>query len=62
MTKMVRVENADTTSTKLVVEVWVMDQWNRPALEQTFKLDNPTEMACIAIYSKRWLVVKEVQE
>jgi len=61
MTKRVRIENADTGSYKVVVEVW--DKYgDAPAvLVETHKLDYPTAMTPESLYitSSRFLVVKE---
>ena len=63
MTKKVRVENADTSSFKVVVEVWDKGLNGAPdtkAFER--RLDHPTAMTGddIFITSTRYLVVKEV--
>ena len=63
MTKQVRVENADTSSYKVVVEVW---DRGYPAgqpdiLAKTIRLDHPTAITGSDCYitSTRYLVVKE---
>lgn len=64
MTKRVRVENADTSNFKVVVQIW-----NRPyqgdgpdTLEKEIPLDYPTAMTGDECYltTHRYLVVKEV--
>lgn len=62
MTKRVRVENADTTSYKVVVEVWDKGAAGQPdVLVGTQVLDYPTAMTKEGLYitSTRYLVVKE---
>lgn len=60
MTKMVRIENADTTSYKVEVEVWDKGVNGGPdTLAQTFPLDYPTMEVAPYITSTRYLVVKE---
>lgn len=63
MTKSVRIENADTSSYKVVVEVWdksfpdgVPDK-----LSHTIELNNPCDITPPGTYitSTRYLVVKE---
>jgi hypothetical protein len=63
MTKRVRIENADLSQYKVVVEVW---DKGYPAgepdkLAQTIELNNPTDMTGHECYltSTRYLVVKE---
>lgn len=61
MTKQVRVENADTSDHKLVVEVWDNSFDGQPdALVQTIELNYPTAMAMPSIWKGRYLLVKEV--
>ncbi len=62
MTKRVRIENADTTDYKVVVEVWDKGGDGQPdVLVQTVRLDYPTAMTDASVYitSTRYLVVKE---
>lgn len=71
MTKKVRIENADTASYKVVVEVWDkgaqmpdgMGGFNQApdTLVKTINLDHPTAMTGDDCYitSTRYLVVKE---
>jgi hypothetical protein len=63
MTKKVRIENADTSSYKVIVEVWDKGypEGEPDKLSHTIMLNNPTEMTgdnCF-ITSTRYLVVKE---
>lgn len=62
MTKAVRIENADTSSYKVVVEVWDKGypEGEPDKLSQTLPLDYPTSMATTYLTSTRYLVVKEV--
>jgi len=64
MTKQVRVENADTSDHKLVVEVW--DQGSEvdgvvtpDSKSHEISLDNPADMATECVHSTRYLVIKE---
>jgi hypothetical protein len=64
MTKSIRVENADTSNFKVVVEVWDRGDFNRGIpdnLVETIKLDYPTSMTPQGLYitSTRYLIVKE---
>lgn len=63
MTKKVRIENADTTTFKVVVEVW---EKGYPAgtpdkMVDTHKLDYPAQMTPESLYitSTRYLIVRE---
>lgn len=62
MTKKIRIENADTSSYKVVVQVWDKGQDGQPdvmAFERN--LDSPCSMTGDDIYltSTRYVVVKE---
>lgn len=62
MTKLVRVENADISSYKVVVEVWDKGFDGAPdVLVKTINLDSPASMTDSSVYltSTRYLVVKE---
>lgn len=62
MTKTVRIENADNSPYKVVVEVWDKGQAGAPdVLAKTINLDCPTAMTGSDCYitSSRYLVVKE---
>lgn len=63
MTKLVRIENADTSAYKVVVEVWDKGypEGQPDKLAKTVNLDYPTAMTDANIYltSTRYLVVKE---
>ena len=66
MTKAVRIENADTSDHKLVVQVWDKgrDLGNGniepDTLDRETPLNHPTAMAEICVHSSRYLVIKEV--
>lgn len=63
MTKRVRIENADTTDYKVVVQVWDKGypEGEPDKLVQEISLDYPTAMTGDSVYltSTRYLVVKE---
>lgn len=62
MTKHVRIENADNSSFKVIVEVWDKGQNGEPdILARTVNLDYPTAMTDSGVYltSTRYIVVKE---
>lgn len=64
MTKRVRIENADTATYKVVVEVWDKGFNGEPdKLAFTRNLDYPTAMTGDDIYltSTRYIVVKEAE-
>lgn len=63
MTKLVRIENADQSTYKVVVEVWDKGypEGEPDKLAKTINLDHPTAMTGVDCYltSTRYLVVKE---
>lgn len=62
MTKHIRVENADTSDYKVVVEVWDKGQNGEPdTLAKTIELAYPTAMTPSELYitSTRYLKVRE---
>lgn len=60
MTKAVRIENADTSSFKLIVEVWERDSAGGPdRLAETLHLGHPTALVTAHVHSHRYLVIKE---
>lgn len=64
MTKHIRVENADTSDYKVVVEVWDKGVAGEPdKLAFTENLDYPTAMTSSAVYltSTRYVVIKEAE-
>lgn len=62
MTKRVRVENADTGTYKVLVQIWDKQPAGPDVLAREIVLDHPTAMTgdecCIT--STRYLIVKEV--
>lgn len=60
MTKLVRIENADTANYKVVVEIWDKTAQG-DVLAETLHLDYPTAMTDSRCYltSTRYLIVKE---
>jgi len=69
MTKKVRIENADTSDFKVIVQVWdkgqlLPDAGNEPdKLVREIRLDNPTAMTGDDCYitDTRYLVIKEAK-
>lgn len=65
MTKKVRIENADTSNFKVVVEVWDKSypEGTPDKLAFTVNLDYPTAMTGDNLYltSTRYFIVKEAQ-
>lgn len=63
MTKLVRIENADTSDFKVVVEVWDIGypEGEPDKLSHTINLDYPCQVTGLDCYltSTRYLVVKE---
>lgn len=62
MTKSVRIENADTSDHKVVVEVWeksYLDGMITDRLVETHPLDYPTAMVTKTIWKDRYLVIRE---
>lgn len=63
MTKHIRVENADTSDWKVIVEVWDRGypEGAPDKLAFTERLDHPTAMTSSAVYltSSRYVVIKE---
>lgn len=58
MTKRVRIENADNSSFKVLVETWEK-HYDGDVLVNRQHLDNPTNMAEAFIHSGRYLLIKE---
>jgi hypothetical protein len=58
MTKKVRIENADNSNYKLIVQVWeVREDGNH--LTETKMLTNPTDLVECTVWKNRFLVVRE---
>lgn len=73
MTKHIRIENADTSDHKVVVEVWergaavapnILDDselvHEADKLIKTVPLDHPTALIQETIWKERYLIIKEV--
>lgn len=61
MTKAIRIENADTSDHKVMVQVWEKSVGSEPdVLVSESPLDYPTAMTMLVIHSSRYLVIKEV--
>lgn len=61
MTKLIRIENADTSNHKVLVEVWTDLGTEPPRLEKSFDLNSPTQMISEYIYGNRYITVREVK-
>lgn len=60
MTKSIRIENADTSAYKVVVETWEKGlDGDRDVKVGEHPLDHPTSMVTLSIWSNRYLVVRE---
>lgn len=60
MTKRVRIENADSSDHKLVVQTWEKSGGDAPdVLVEEQPLNNPTDLLEATIWQERYLVVKE---
>jgi hypothetical protein len=60
MTKKVRVENADTSNHKVVVQTWVKGQNGEPdTMKEERELNNPTDMGEFWIWQQQYVVIKE---
>jgi hypothetical protein len=59
MTKAIRIENADTSDHKVMIEVWDKLEGNPDVLVEKFRLDCPTQMIEKTIWSRRYLVIRE---
>ncbi len=61
MTKAIRIENADTSDHKVVVEVWQKGQDGAGDVKSAeHTLDYPTSLLEETIHDSQYLVVKEV--
>ena len=61
MTKQVRIENADTSDHKVVVQLWDKSSGEGPdILVSEVPLGHPTALITQTIWKERYLVVKEV--
>ena len=61
MTKAIRIENADTSDHKVLVQVWEKSENGDPdkLIEDNF-LNYPTSMVEKTIWKQRYLVIKEI--
>lgn len=65
MTKSVRIENADMSNHKIVVEVWdeyTVDGEPKLRLVEAINLNNPTDMTTKTIWGSRHLVIREQKQ
>ena len=69
MTKQVRIENADTSNHKVVVQVWERGLRLNPdspptpdTMVKQIDLDHPAQMATEYIHSGRYITVRERDE
>jgi hypothetical protein len=60
MTKQLRIENADTSNHKVIVEVWNTQANGPDVLVHSYELSYPTQMATQTIWKEQYLVIKEV--
>ena len=61
MTKLVRVENADGSDHKVVVETWAVGRsGEEDRLIRTERLDFPTAMMTGTIWAEQYLKIKEI--
>lgn len=60
MTKKIRIENADTSDWKVVVQQWERGQNNEPDrfIAET-ELNNPTDLKEFLIWKEKYLIIKE---
>ena len=60
MTKSVRIENADTSTYTVIVEIWDKGQDGAPDTKvKEINLDHPTMMATDYLTSSRYMIVRE---
>ena len=59
MTKNIRIENADNSKHVVLVEVWEKSTANEDRLVETVELKYPTDMVAKAIWSNRYLIIRE---
>jgi len=61
MTKAIRVENADTSDHKVMVQVWEKGAGDKHAkMVKEYPLNHPTAMIEQTIWKNHFLVIKEV--
>ena len=60
MTKKVRVENADGSNHKVVVQTWLKGQNGEPdTLKEERELNNPADMGDFWVWKEQYIIVKE---
>lgn len=59
MTKRVRVENADNSNYKMVVELWDKREDGPDVLQSSVELPHSTDVKDFTIWSERYLIIKE---
>lgn len=60
MTKSIRIENADNSDHKVIVQIWdIVGNGEPDVLYDEISLDYPTQMSELTIWDSRYLVVKE---
>lgn len=60
MTKRVRIENADTSDHKLIIQTWQKGvDGNEDQLVSEQNLDNPTDICDGMVWQEQYLIVKE---
>jgi len=61
MTKQIRIENADTSTPKVEVQIWDKGVDGAPdRLAETLPLSMPTQMVTAYVHGSRYLVVREL--
>ena len=62
MTKQIRIENADTSNYKVIVQVWHKGLNDEPdSMINEHPLDYPTSMLTEYIFDTQYLVIKEAK-
>lgn len=60
MTKKVRVENADISNHKVVVQTWVKGHNGEPdTMKEERELNNPTDLGEFWVWQDQYVVIKE---
>jgi hypothetical protein len=66
MTKVIRLENADASDHKVIIEVWQEDVGRKDdiadTLLETIALDNPGDLQYLTVFPGRYLVIKEHED
>lgn len=61
MTKAIRIENADTSDHKVVIEVWHEGHEGEPHIfERRIDLSMPTQQITEYVYKGKYLIIREV--